>query len=130
MANNSQPPSEPQRRYWNAIAADYRAITRIDGSDFHYGPLLPGERKLRLLPPLTPGMTALELGCGEGQNSLYLARLGLQCTALDISEAQLSYARADADPCTHAGTDTRADPGAHTGTYAGAHTASGTGDSL
>lgn len=96
MADDSQLHSEPQRRYWNAIAADYRAITRIDSSDFHYGPLLPGDRELRLLPPLSPGMTALELGCGEGQNSLYLARRGLLCTALDISEAQLAYARADA----------------------------------
>ena len=41
-------------------------------------------------------MDALELGCGEGQNSLWLARQGLRCTAIDISEAQLAYARQDA----------------------------------
>lgn len=86
----------PQQRYWDSIAETYRAITRIDGSDFHYGPLLAGERTLRLLPPLHPGMEALELGCGEGQNSLYLARQGLRCTAIDISEGQLAYAREDA----------------------------------
>lgn len=85
-----------QRQYWNAIAGDYRAITRIDGADFHYGPLLPGERTLRLMPPIKPGMEALELGCGEGQNSLWLARQGVRCTAIDISERQLEYARADA----------------------------------
>lgn len=96
MPQPPPPQAAGQRRYWNSIAADYRAITRIDSADFHYGPLLPGERTLRLLPPLSPGMTALELGCGEGQNSCYLARLGLRCTALDISEAQLAYARADA----------------------------------
>lgn len=39
---------------------------------------------------------ALELGCGEGQNSLWLARQGLLCTAIDISERQLDYARSDA----------------------------------
>lgn len=86
----------PQERYWDAISGDYRAITRIDATDFHYGPLLAGERELRLLPPLRPGMDALELGCGEGQNSRWLARQGLRCVALDISEGQLAYARADA----------------------------------
>ena len=86
----------PQRQYWDAISGTYRAITRIDAGDFHYGPLLAGESKLRLLPPLRPGMEALELGCGEGQNSLWLARQGLLCTAIDISEGQLAYARADA----------------------------------
>lgn len=87
---------EAQRLYWDAIAGTYRAITRIDPDDFHYGPLLPGDRELRILPPLRPGMEALELGCGEGQNSLWLARRGLRCVAIDISEAQLAYARADA----------------------------------
>ena len=86
----------PQRQYWDAIAGEYRAITRIAADDFHYGPLLAGERELRLLPPLRPGMAALELGCGEGQNSLWLARRGLRCTAIDISEGQLAYARRDA----------------------------------
>lgn len=89
--------AHPQAQYWNAIADAYRAITRIDAGDFHYGPLLAGESELRLLPPLTPGMKALELGCGEGQNSRWLARRGLQCTAIDISEGQLAYARKDAE---------------------------------
>lgn len=88
--------THPQARYWNAIAGMYRAITRIDAADFHYGPLLAGESQLRLLPPLQAGMRALELGCGEGQNSRWLARQGLLCTAIDISEDQLAYARKDA----------------------------------
>lgn len=86
----------PQERYWDAISGVYRDITRIDANDFHYGPLLAGESELRLLPSLHPGMEALELGCGEGQNSRWLARQGLRCTAIDISEGQLKYARADA----------------------------------
>ena len=86
----------PQRQYWNSIADEYRAITRINADDFHYGPLLAGESKLQLLPPLKPGMMSLELGCGEGQNSRWLARHGLICTAIDISDGQLEYARNDA----------------------------------
>lgn len=86
----------PQEQYWNDISEMYREITRIDATDFHYGPLLAGEKTLQLLPPLTPGMRALELGCGEGQNSRWLARQGVQCVAIDISEGQLAYARQDA----------------------------------
>jgi 2-polyprenyl-3-methyl-5-hydroxy-6-metoxy-1,4-benzoquinol methylase len=86
-----------QEQYWNDISQMYREITRIDDNDFHYGPLLDGESKLKLLPPLQAGMTSLELGCGEGQNSRWLARQGLKCIAVDISEGQLSYARKDAE---------------------------------
>lgn len=86
-----------QASYWNAISDMYREITRIDDQDFHYGPLLAGESELQLLPPLKAGMTSLELGCGEGQNSRWLARQGLHCVAVDISEGQLAYARKDAE---------------------------------
>ncbi len=82
-----------QRRYWNDLADEYQGITRIATDDFHYGPQLPGERDLKLLPPLAPGQRALELGCGAAQNSLWLARQGLDCTALDLSREQLRHAR-------------------------------------
>lgn len=86
-----------QRAYWDALAGEYAAITRIREDDFHYGPQIPGERSLRLLPDFPRGATALELGCGGGQNSLFLAtRLGLRCTALDASGEQLARARARA----------------------------------
>lgn len=83
-----------QREYWDALAPEYARITRIRTDDFHYGPQIPGERELRLLPPLDPGSSALELGCGGGQNSVYLATRGVRCEALDISERQLANARA------------------------------------
>ena len=86
-----------QRAYWNGLSNEYQRITRIDSSDFHYGPQIPGEGRLRLLPPLRPGQRALELGCGAAQNSLWLARQGLDCAALDISAEQLRHARALAD---------------------------------
>ncbi len=83
-----------QRRYWNGLSDEYQRITRIATDDFHYGPQIPGERDLRLLPPLRAGMRALELGCGAAQNSVFLARQGLDCTAVDISAAQLRHAEA------------------------------------
>ncbi len=81
-----------QKAYWDALADIYQEITRIDSHDFHYGPQIPGESKLQILPPLLPGMTALELGCGAAQNTLWLLRKGLHCTALDVSRAQLRHA--------------------------------------
>lgn len=85
--------TESQRAYWDALAPEYARITRIRTDDFHWGPQIPGERELRLLPSLGPGSSALELGCGEGQNSVFLAKKGVRCEAIDVSEAQLSFAR-------------------------------------
>ena len=82
-----------QRTYWNGLSDEYQRITRIATDDFHYGPQIPGESRLHLLPELRPGMRALELGCGAAQNSLWLARQGLDCAALDISSEQLRHAR-------------------------------------
>lgn len=87
---------DDQKRYWNAISSEYRRVTRIDAGDFHYGPRIAGESKLRLLPKPYPGMNALELGCGGAQNSIWLARQGVDCSAVDISEAQLACAKQDA----------------------------------
>ena len=83
-----------QQRYWNGLADRYQRQMRIADDDFHYGPQIPGERELRLLPAFRPGQRALELGCGGAQNSIWLARQGLVCTAVDLSAAQLRHARA------------------------------------
>ena len=94
--NDRRPSVSPsaQRGYWDSLADEYARITRIRTDDFHYGPQIPGERELRLLPPLGPESSALELGCGGGQNSVWLAKKGVRCEALDVSEGQLAHARA------------------------------------
>lgn len=79
-------------RYWDGLAALYQKETRISTGDFHYGPLLPGDSILRLLPDVRD-RRALEIGCGAGQNSIFLARQGAHCTAIDISEEQLAHGR-------------------------------------
>jgi len=81
-----------QRDYWNSLAQTYHRITRISTTDFHYGPQIPGERNLRLLPKFARGQTALELGCGGAENSIFLARKGMECIAMDISRKQLDHA--------------------------------------
>ena len=82
-----------QRRYWNKLAPRYQRQMVISSEDFHYGPQLPGESQLKLLPPLGKHWNALELGCGGAQNSIWLAKQGVSCTAVDISEKQLHIAR-------------------------------------
>lgn len=83
-----------QRTYWDGISAKYQKVMNISLVDFHYGPQIPGEKHLHLLPELHKGMRALELGCGGGQNSIWLAKHGATCEAFDISAEQLAHARA------------------------------------
>ncbi len=79
-------------RYWDDLAGLYQKETRISTGDFHYGPLLPGDSSLGLLPDVA-GFQCLEIGCGAGQNSIFLARQGARCMATDISEKQLAHGR-------------------------------------
>ena len=44
---------------------------------------------------LEPG-TALDLGCGQGRNALWLAKLGFTVTGLDLSPVAIEQARASA----------------------------------
>lgn len=88
---------QDERAYWDALSDQYQRMTRISCRDFHYGPQIPGERRLRLLPSFHEGMAALELGCGAAQNSVWLSKQGVDCTAMDVSEAQLAHAAALAD---------------------------------
>lgn len=85
----------PERNelYWDTTADHYLRDTRISTRDFHYGPLLPGDEELGLLPPSLKGLRCLELGCGAGQNSIYLARRGAQCMALDVADKMLEHGR-------------------------------------
>ena len=83
----------PQQIYWDSIADDYQSLTSISTDEFHFGPLLPGNDKLNILPPISGSSTCLELGCGAAQNSIELAKLGADCTAIDISPRQIRRAR-------------------------------------
>lgn len=43
--------------------------------------------------PIPPGSRVLEVGCGTGRTSCYLARQGVQVTALDLRDDMLAKAR-------------------------------------
>ena len=79
--------------YWDDITEDYHRVTHVTCDQFHYGPLLPGDDEFGLLPRPVAGLKCLELGCGGGQNSIYLASLGAVCTAVDSSRQQICFGR-------------------------------------
>jgi SAM-dependent methyltransferase len=87
---------QAQQRYWDELAAEYQSANRIAVEDFHFGPLLPGDKQLKVLPSSVTGWRCLELGCGAGQNSIYLASRGARCVGLDISGQQLALGREQA----------------------------------
>jgi len=80
------------RHYWNELAGEYQEETFISTDDFHYGPMVPGDSELKLLPRKIKGLNCLEIGCGAAQNSVFLAKKGAICTAFDIAEMQLAVA--------------------------------------
>jgi SAM-dependent methyltransferase len=66
----------------------YAAVERLFSSD-------PDPAMVELVTPLTPGR-AVDLGAGEGRNSLWLARRGWRVTAVDGSAVALDRVRAAA----------------------------------
>jgi len=91
MASFTNEFTERCARYWDELAAAYQKSTTISVKDFHYGPLLPGDSELGLLPKPLAGKRCLELGCGAAQNSIFLARKGAECVGVDVSQAQLDH---------------------------------------
>ena len=67
---------------------------RFESEDTYLGerpsPLL--SREIERIQRLAPGKRALDIACGEGRNSVFLAQQGLLVTALDISDVGLGKA--------------------------------------
>lgn len=57
----------------------------------HPSPFLA--REIERIKMLTPGFAALDIACGEGRNSLFLAQHGFKVTGLDISDIGLAKGR-------------------------------------
>jgi len=54
-------------------------------------------REIDRIKILAPGQRALDIACGEGRNSVFLAENGFQVTGLDISDVGISKALTRAD---------------------------------
>ena len=55
---------------------------------------MPDENLVEFLNNNIPIKTAIELGCGEGRNAVYMAKKGISVTALDISPVAIENAKA------------------------------------
>jgi len=76
---------ESDRVKWNSrFAAEESFLGR--------GPSPFLAREIETIKALLSGRRALDVACGEGRNSLFLARHGFRVTAIDISEVGLAKA--------------------------------------
>jgi SAM-dependent methyltransferase len=82
------------RRQWDAWAADYVAAgERAWSGDPSWGLFGIPETEVGVLPASVEGLDTIELGCGTGYVSAWLARRGARPVGIDNSEAQLATAR-------------------------------------
>ena len=85
------------RAEWDRWAADYVAngerSWRLRPGDETWGIWDIPEATLHLLPDDLDGLDTIELGCGTGYVSAWLARRGAHPVGIDNSEAQLATAR-------------------------------------
>ncbi len=79
-------------RTWNAISAAYQRRRQVSSQSVSLGALVDDDLGARLLGDVR-GKWVLDAGCGGGQNSIALARMGAHVMGIDSSEAQIEYAR-------------------------------------
>ncbi len=87
------------RDLWNGMADDWIASGERNWRQGEptWGTWGVPERDVEMLPSDMRGMRAVELGCGTGYVSAWMARRGADVTGIDVSERQLETARRLAD---------------------------------
>ena len=84
---------EKNHEMWSKAANSYDDQTFISENDVHYGPLIPGDSQLGLLPNLS-GKYVLDLGCGAGNNLISLKNNGAKGgVGIDFCEEQINHAK-------------------------------------
>lgn len=83
------------RAYWNGMADQWVKAGEENWktSEPTWGTWSHPESSLSLLPKDMNGMKAIELGCGTGYVSAWMARRGAKVVGIDNSEAQLETAK-------------------------------------
>jgi SAM-dependent methyltransferase len=83
------------RNYWDGMADDWVAAGERswNSEEPYWGCWHLPESELHLLPEDMTGMDAIELGCGTGYVSAWMARRGARSFGIDNSERQLATAR-------------------------------------
>ena len=93
--------SRAARSWWDAHADEYQAEhgSALGAAQLVWGPEGLTEERAGLLGPVA-GLRVLEVGCGAGQGSRWVAQAGGTAVGLDLSLGQLQHARA-LDASTH-----------------------------
>jgi len=83
------------RQYWDEVADQWVAAGRRawESPEPYWGVWGLPESRLHMLPTDMTGMRAIELGCGTGYVSAWMARRGASVVGIDNSECQLDSAR-------------------------------------
>ena len=88
---------EQNRRFWDEEAAAWHGPLARDHwaqAEPSWGLWATPESQVRVLTDGIAGMRAIELGCGTAYVSAWLARAGAHPVGIDLSEKQLTTARA------------------------------------
>jgi SAM-dependent methyltransferase len=87
--------AQKNRAAWDQWASEYEETGHRNWSsgEVSWGIWGVPEAELQMLPGDMSGMDAIELGCGTGYVSSWMARRGANVTGIDNSEAQLDTAR-------------------------------------
>ena len=86
--------ADANRAYWNGMASDWveRGERAWAAASPYWGVFEIPNAELPLLPDDLSGLAAVELGCGTGYGSAWMARRGATVLGIDISEEQLATA--------------------------------------
>jgi len=86
LAAQEPPPADKDRALWNKVySEEERRVTSY-----------PNRLLADVVQGKTPGR-ALDIGMGQGRNSLFLARLGWDVTGVDISDKGIEIAKKEAE---------------------------------
>ena len=78
--------TEKKKPFWEE---SYKRPGKLDT----FGGGKPNKDVVKVASTLPVGLTALDIGCGEGRDALYLASLGFKTSACDISESGIRKLR-------------------------------------
>lgn len=82
------------KNWWDKASLFYQKEFNIPIDDIYYGPFCPSEKELNLLNiDKMQDKKVLELGCGGGQNGIFLTKHSAIYSGIDISKEQIRYAK-------------------------------------
>jgi len=111
-ASGRKPSSQKTSAVWDQAAQWYDALVGLKGSEYQQSLIFPCAYRLMALKK---GDAVLDLACGPGGFSRYLAQKKVKITGLDTSEEMIRFARSRSEAAVRFEQADAADPQALTG---------------